>query len=257
MSLKTLLGRIWIGWAGLWFISTFIILYPLFFIWLNIPALYRIGHFQRRIWGILTCLPAGLFPMITKETDLPVGRRRVYCINHSSYLDILTAGTFLPGFNFFMAKMELSKVPLFKIWFKSLDIPVQRDKIRSSHKAFVDAGIQFNKGIDMIIFPEGKIPADAPQLGPLKAGAFKLAIEKGALIIPVTLPDNYKRLDSNHWVGSPGRMRIHIHRPIDTTGLNIEDADALKEEVFHILENKLLDFGTIKDTYENYKRKSG
>lgn len=115
--------------------------------------------------------------------------------------------------------------------------------MRNAHKAFMDAGDRFDTGIDMIIFPEGRIPDDAPKLHSMKNGAFKLAIEKGALLVPVTLPDNHKRLDIFRWVCSPGRMRMYIHRPIDTAGLNLEDADALKDQVSRIIEEKLLEFG--------------
>jgi 1-acyl-sn-glycerol-3-phosphate acyltransferase len=139
MSIRTFLGKVWLGWAGLWFVIIFLVLYPLFFIWLSTPVLYKIGHFQRRVWGVLACFPALFLPIVTKESKLPKNRRRIYCSNHCSYLDILTTGTFLPGFNFFMAKMELSKVPLFRIWFKSLDITVQRENT-TKHTQF--AGIK-------------------------------------------------------------------------------------------------------------------
>ena len=142
-----------------------------------------------------------------------------------------------------MAKMELASVPLFKIWFRTLDVPVKRESLRSSHRAFYDAGEKFDTGIDMIIFPEGKIPSYTPRLHPLKNGAFKLAIEKGALVIPVTIPDNHKRLDVHKWIAQPGRMRMHIHRPIDTKKLKPEDADELKDQVFHIIEKKLKAYG--------------
>lgn len=241
--MKKILGRIWLIWGGFWFAVIFLALYPLFFIWLSHRVLYPIAHFQRRIWGILACIPSGFIPWITMESKLPKGRRVIYCVNHSSYLDILTAGTYLPGFNFFMAKMELSKVPLFNIWFRTIDVPVKRESLRSSHKAFFDASEKFDTGIDMIIFPEGKIPTYTPKLHPLKNGAFKLAIEKQALIVPVTLPDNHKRLDVHKWVGSPGRMRMHIHRAIDTKGLNLEDADKIKDQVYHIIESKLKYYG--------------
>lgn len=245
--MKKILGRIWLAWGGFWFAFIFLVLYPLFFIWLSHPKLYRIAHFQRRIWGILSCIPCGLIPWISSEEKIPHNRRVIFCPNHSSYLDILTAGTFLPGFNFFMAKMELSKVPLFNIWFKSIDVPVKRENLRNAHKAFVDAGERFDSGIDMIIFPEGRIPDNTPNLHPMKNGAFKLAIEKGALLVPVTLPDNHRRLDIIRWVCSPGRMRMYIHRPIDTAGLKIEDADMLKDKVAAIIENKLIEFGVKLD----------
>lgn len=252
MSLKKVLGRIWLVWAGIWFALIFLALYPLFLIWLSHRSLYPVAHFQRRIWGILACIPALLLPVISRETRLPKGRRRIYCANHSSYLDILTTGTYLPGFNFFMAKMELSKVPLFRIWFKTLDVPVQREKIKSSHQAFVKAGQQFDDGIDMIIFPEGRIPLFTPKLNDLKKGAFKLAIEKQALVIPVTLPDNHRRFDVHQWTATPGLMRMLIHRPIDTAGLNPDDADMLRDQVYHILEQKLIAFGALNQNNENH-----
>ncbi len=241
--MKKVLGRIWLAWGGFWFAFIFLCMYPLFLIFLSHRSLFPIAHFLRRIWGVLACVPPLFVPWITMEEKLPRGRRVIFCVNHSSYLDILTAGTYLPGFNFFMAKMELSSVPLFKIWFRTLDVPVKRESVKSSHKAFHDASSQFDKGINMIIFPEGKIPPNAPKLHALKNGAFKLAIEKKALVVPVTLPDNYFRLNVHRWIAKPGLMRMHIHRPIDTAGLNPEDADMLKEQVFHIIENKLKAFG--------------
>ena len=241
--MKHILGKIWVAWAGLFFALIFLALYPLFLIFLSHRSLYPVAHFLRRIWGISACIPALMLPIVTREEKIPKGRRVIYTPNHVSHIDILTTGTYLPGFNFFMGKAELTKVPLFNIWFKTLDVPVKREMLRTSHQAFVAASKQFDSGIDMIIFPEGKIPDHAPKMHALKNGAFKLAIEKGALIVPVTIPYNHKRLDVQKWVASPGIMRMHIHKPIDTAGLTIDDADAIKEQVLHIIENKLVEFG--------------
>jgi 1-acyl-sn-glycerol-3-phosphate acyltransferase len=245
--MKKILGRIWAVWAGLWFATLFLAMYPLFRIWFSHPSLYKILHFQRRIWGVLTCMPALMLPIMIKEEKIPKHRKVIYCANHSSYLDILTCGTYLPGFNFFMAKMELGKVPLFRMWFRTIDVPVQRDSLRSSHQAFVNAGNKVSAGMNMIIFPEGRIPDDRPKLHRFKPGAFRLAIEKGALIVPVTLPDNLKRTDSDNWTASPGRMRIHIHRPIDTAELKDEDADALQHQVYNIIESQLIKYGVYNE----------
>jgi 1-acyl-sn-glycerol-3-phosphate acyltransferase len=56
-----------------------------------------------------------MFPEVIYETPLSPNKQFIYCPNHISYLDIVLTGSFLPSFNFFMAKMELSKLPLFKI----------------------------------------------------------------------------------------------------------------------------------------------
>lgn len=241
--MKTIFGRIWLAWAAFWFVGFFILTYPLLYIWLSTPKLYRVAHFQRRIWGTVTSIPSLLIPWVTREEKWPKHRRVIYCANHSSYLDILTTGSFLPGFNFFMAKKELSRVPLFGIWFRTIDVPVERAKARESYKAFLHAAVQFETGVDMIIFPEGKIPPDSPKLAQLKAGAFRIAIEKQALIVPVTLPDNHKRFPDKKWIATPGMMRMHIHRPIDTVGLKPDDADILREQVFAIIANKLTEYG--------------
>lgn len=241
--MKKVLGRIWLCWAALWFVGFFLITYPLLMIWLSTPKLYRVANFQRRVWGTVTAIPSLFIPWVTREARWSRKRRVIYCLNHSSYLDILTGGSYLPGFNFFMAKKELTKVPLFGIWFRTIDVPVERAKARESYKAFIHAAKQFDTGIDMIIFPEGRIPDHAPQLAPLKAGAFRIAIEKQALIIPVTLPDNHRRFPDGQWIATPGLMRMHIHRPIDTVGLNLEDADELKEKVFAIIAGQLEKYG--------------
>ena len=142
-----------------------------------------------------------------------------------------------------MAKQELAKVPLFGKWFRTIDVPVERGSVTKSYRAFENAAKQFDTGIDMIIFPEGRIPNNTPKLAPLKKGAFKIAIEKEALIVPVTLPDNYDRFPDGKWVAYPGLMRLHIHRAIDTVGLKEEDEPELRKKVFSIIASQLEEYG--------------
>jgi 1-acyl-sn-glycerol-3-phosphate acyltransferase len=163
-----------------------------------------------------------------------------------SYIDIVLTGGFLPTFNFFMAKFELSKIPLFSIWFKTIDVPVKRESLRGSHNAFIDAGKKLDDGGSLIIFPEGRIPSDTPKVKyPFKLGAFKLAIEKKLPVVPVTLFDNHKRLESFKFVMSPGLMRMKVHAPIETKDLSIDDAEALAERVYSIINQDLLNAGII------------
>jgi len=232
-----ILGRVWLVWAGLWFAVWFLLLYPFFYLLLQKPITFKYAHGLRKIWGRLASITGFIIPVVKYEVKIPKNSRVVYCPNHMSYLDIVTTGTYLPGFNFFMGKMELTQVPLFNIWFKSLDIPVKRESIKNAHGAFLQASNQMDKlGANLIIFPEGRIPDDTPKIKfPFKPGAFRIAIEKQIPIVPVTLIDNLNRFDSNTFTGSPGIMRMLVHAPIETKGLSIDDVPQLQQKVYDVL----------------------
>ncbi|MSP58251.1 MAG: 1-acyl-sn-glycerol-3-phosphate acyltransferase [Flavobacteriaceae bacterium] len=239
--MKGLLEKLWLVWAGLCFAIIFLLLYPLLFVFLCSHKTYRIAHFIRKIWGGLSAVLCFVLPVVRYETTLPKNQQLIFCPNHMSYIDILTCGSFLPGFNFFMGKIELSKIPLFGIWFGTLDIAVDRENARESYRAFIQAAEQMDKiGANLIIYPEGRIPDDAPKLKfPFKVGAFRLAIEKQIPIVPVTLPDNLKRLDLDNFSGSPGIMRMFVHAPIETKGLSIEDIPMLQQKVYDVIYSQL------------------
>ena len=239
--MRVLLGRIWLAWAGFWFVSLFLVIYPFLYLLLLSPKTYRLAHGLRKIWGMVTSIMCFVIPIVRYEQRLPKNQQLIFCPNHISYLDILTCGSFLPGFNFFMGKIELSRIPLFGIWFRTLDIAVHRESLRGSHKAFVDASQQMDAlGANLIIYPEGRIPDNAPQLKyPFKPGAFRLAIEKQIPIVPVTLADNLDRFNSDTFKGSPGKMRMYVHAPIETKGLSMDDLPELQEKVFNVISSQL------------------
>ncbi len=239
--MKKVFGKIWLVWFGFWFVSIFLILYPFLFILLQSPKTYRQADKLRKIWGKSSSYLGLMIPQITYEKPLNPKGQYVICPNHISYIDIVSAGSFFPTFNFFMAKMELSKLPLFNIWFKTIDVPVKRESLRSAHGAFVDAAKKLDEGATLIIFPEGRIPDDAPNLHKFKPGAFKLAIEKKIPIVPVTFLDNIDRLNIVDWTCTPGKMRIHVHAPIETVNLSIADVQTLQDQVYSIIHNKLVE----------------
>ncbi len=244
--LKRIFGYIWILWYAILFIGLFLLFYPIFWLLLSSEKSYFYADKLRKFWGKLTSYLGLMIPIVQFEHKIDTSKQYVFCPNHISYLDIVLCGSFLPTFNFFMAKMELSNLPLFRIWFKTLDVPVKRESLRSSHGAFQSAASKLQKGLSLIIFPEGKIPNNAPQLHhPLKPGAFKLAIEHGLPVVPVTILDNMKRLNFDIFWSSPGKMRMIVHAPIETTNLSIDDAPLLAEQVYSIINNQLKQSGIV------------
>jgi 1-acyl-sn-glycerol-3-phosphate acyltransferase len=142
----------------------------------------------------------------------------------------------------FMGKDDLLNNFLTRLFFKTVDIPVNRESKMSSYRAFKRASEALANGTSVIIFPEGRIPDDyPPQLNHFKNGPFRMAIELKIPIIPVSSANTWQVLwDTGLDHGSkPGICNIFVHRPIETADLTIDDADALRDKVHTIIQQKL------------------
>ena len=57
-----------------------------------------------------------------------------------------------------MGKHELLENPLLGIFFRTIDIPVNRDSKISSYKAFKQTGERLEQGMSVVIFPKELYP---------------------------------------------------------------------------------------------------
>jgi 1-acyl-sn-glycerol-3-phosphate acyltransferase len=140
-----------------------------------------------------------------------------------------------------MSKTELLSNPLFSIFLNSVDITVDRTSKISAYRAFKKAEEILKQGRTLIIFPEGKIGDEYPPiLHEFKDGPFRLAIELQLPIIPITSLNTWHVLwDSGFKLGTrPGICDVYVHKPIETTGLKIDDTDMLKDKVYNLINNK-------------------
>lgn len=137
-----------------------------------------------------------------------------------------------------MGKQELEDGLVTGLFFRTVDITVNRESKMSSFRAFKKASERLQEGISLIIFPEGGISDQyPPQLCPFKNGPFRLAIELNIPIIPVSSLNTWKILwDTGTKYGSrPGIAKFKVHKPIDTSVLSVDDADTLRDEVYEII----------------------
>jgi len=234
-------------WFAAVFVGTFLPLYPFFLILLSHKSGYWLANILRKLWALLIMLFTGIWIVVEKESKSKIPSPCVFVANHSSYLDILSLALVANGNYMFMAKQELMKIPLFRVFFRTVDIGVNRSSSVDAAKAYKRTVNRIKEGYNVVIFPEGTIGTQVPNLRNFKDGAFKLAIDTEIPIVPVTLLDNWKRLsDKKGWSGSPGLMRVYLHRPIETKGLNKEEVSSLKSKVYTIIENKLIEKKIIK-----------
>lgn len=228
----------------------YLFFYPFFYYFSRKATRYATLNKIRTKWAKWSSALSGIFYSFEYEAAIDWKKTYVICSNHTSNLDVSWA-TILAKNNFsFMGKEELLHNPTTKLFFKTIDITVKRDSNIAAYKAFKRASEYLKTGITMIIFPEGKI-ADVypPVLQEFKNGPFRLVIEQQVDVIPVTSFNTWKLLwdDGLKYGSRPGTCNIYIHKPIETVGLKLTDADALRDQVFKIISQKLKDY---EDRYQ-------
>lgn len=84
------------------------------------------------------------------------------------------------------------------------------------------------------MFPEGTRNHEGGLL-PFKKGAFHLAVNSGASIVPVVIGDYRAFYCSRRKVFSPGTFFVDILPPVSTTGLRSGDVAQLTSRVEHAM----------------------
>lgn len=242
--LKQILGVSWKILFLLNFVLSLILLFPFFALFLSRKAWYKYSFALMRMWANYLIYFDLIWIEKKQKSALPKAPY-IICANHTSYLDIILTYCIFNDYFVFMGKNELRKVPLFNIFFKDMNILVDRKSTTASHKAFLRAGSEIDNGHCVALFPEGTIAPKAPQMLPFKNGAFKLSIEKQVPIVPVTFINNWNILeDKSFWKSRcrPGIATIVIHPYIETKGMTEEDLVSLKSKVFDIINEPLKPF---------------
>lgn len=227
--------------AGVFFLSL-VLLYIPFRVLLYKPRRYRRAFRLKRRWAFFLQWASLVPTRVERRAELPASPY-VICSNHSSYLDIIQMYNVIPEYFLFMGKYELLKWPLFNIFFKDMNIAVNRGNRIEAANAFRRAAQAIDKDISIAIFPEGTIPVTTPRMKVFKDGAFRLAIEKQVPIVPVTFLDHWRLFGEPTEFMSrarPGLARVVVHPAIATKGLTESDLVALRKQVYDTIEEPLL-----------------
>ncbi|WP_443939022.1 lysophospholipid acyltransferase family protein [Pedobacter sp. MW01-1-1] len=230
-------------WYLLMIFLFFSLFYPIYYLTSRNAKFYGVLNFFRKLNSFLASLFSGVFYRYHYEEKLSSKQTYVFCANHTSNLDVMVMILLAKEKFHFMGKEELLKNPVLGFFFRTIDIAVNRESKISAFRAFKKAGDNLANGMSLIIFPEGKIDdVYPPKLGEFKNGPFRLAIEKNVSLIPVSISNIWKISwdDGSKYGSKPGICDIYVHKPIDTSNMTPDEADLLKDEVYKIIESKLL-----------------
>lgn len=161
----------------------------------------------------------------------------VFTGNHISNLDVPVMIATLPVSVRFLAKAELFKVPVLAGGMRAIHMvetdrgagPATHRKINEQVSRVVE------EGLSLVIYPEGTRSKDA-ELKPFKKGAFRIAVDNGMPIVPVTITGSEKAWKPGSKVVFGGRVRLVVHDPVPVNGFTTQDLDTLRDRVRHIVE---------------------
>jgi 1-acyl-sn-glycerol-3-phosphate acyltransferase len=111
----------------------------------------------------------------------------VYVANHQSSLDVAVFAKVCPRRAVLIGKQELIWIPLFGLGFVAAgNVLIRRKDRRHSFAGLARAVARMReRGVGVFIFPEGTRNRSLEGMLPFKKGAFHMAIEAGAPIIPI------------------------------------------------------------------------
>lgn len=160
-------------------------------------------------WAKTLLKKAGIEVEVNKN-QLDTSKSYIIVANHSSYLDIPILLAYLDLPFVIMYKKELEKIPLFGEGLKlSPFISVIRTNPRDAIKSLEIAITLLNKGISVLIFPEGTRSQNG-ELGEFKKGATRIAYKSKQSILPVKIIDSYKLMPKNSFFIKKGKVKLDI-----------------------------------------------
>lgn len=159
----------------------------------------------------------------------------VFVCNHVSNIDPPALFMVLPRIAVIL-KRELRRIPLLGYVMELGGfIYVNRQARGSRREALEKAVDTLQKGISLLIFPEGTRSPDE-RLLPFRPGPFTMAIEAQKPVVPITVHGTRKLMPKGKGTIQPGTITLRFHPPIVTTGLTAANRNELMERVRAVME---------------------
>ncbi len=170
----------------------------------------------------------GLWHFRTRGSLADPRRPYVVVANHESYADVFLISCF-PWEMKWLSKDTMFKIPLMG-WMMQMagDIKLIRGKRESAIDAINQCRDRLKKKVSIMIFPEGTRSKSWEML-PFKDGAFRLAIEAGAPVLPIAVAGTRGAMAKGTFQFLPAKAIAQVLEPIDTSAMTLSDIPTLKQ----------------------------
>src|SRR3954468_23130601 len=137
--IKNILGRFFALWTLLVFaVTMLIIVLPLWVIgfWKEPGRSFKM-HGIYRAWMNIFFFLSGIRLKVKGVSNFQKSENYVVVYNHNSFVDVFVSVPFMPGANKTIAKIEMSRIPLFGLVYKRGSVLVDRKNDDSRKKSYL------------------------------------------------------------------------------------------------------------------------
>ena len=243
--IKEILGRVFAIWAMLIFIITMLpVVLAMWAIGLmkepkRTAAFRNISKTWMRIFFFLT----GIRLTIKGKQHFKKRENYIVICNHNSLMDVPIATPFIPGANKTIAKIEMSRIPLFGLIYKRGSVLVDRKDKDSRRDSFKKMREVLEIGMHMCIYPEGtRNKTDLP-LKEFHNGAFKLAVETGKSLLPAVIFNTKKVLPpGSGFFFWPAKVEMHFLPPVPVSSK--DNYEEVKQNMYELMSSYFVNHQT-------------
>lgn len=205
----------------------------------SLASILTMGRFSNtlspvmlRFWGRNILKIQGIKLVVEGAEHLDVRSMKVATFNHTSTLDAMIITAITPQGGVSAIKREVIYVPFvgLAVWSMGFLLIDRGRSGRAQHLLKAAAERMARDRLTVFIAPEGTRSKDGT-LRPFKKGAFHLALESGAPVVPVVIDGAQILHPRSRFWSRAGTIRVRILPPIDTTGLGTDDLAGFAESL--------------------------
>ncbi len=243
MFVKSILLKLYAGWVLLVFISFMLLLLPL----MLSPLLFgessrTISYKAIKVWATLFSKLTCIRYQAEGLHHLHQHKAYIYVSNHTSFLDAPAMPLFIPGQFRPLGKKELMKFPVLGAIVKTVCVIVDRSDAESRKKSVEKLVRLIRNGISIFIFAEGTMNRTSQPLKPFYDGAFRIAVETKAPILPMVVINAGKLLPPGTGRVMPGTIYVKFGEPIITQDKTQKDVPLIKAKAFEVMEKMIWEY---------------
>lgn len=230
-----------------------IAIYLVLYLILSLPVLFAewiIGKFNPKLqaksskaivgWGF-RCISriAGVKLIVHGQENIPTDTAVLYVGNHRSFFDVVLTLSCFPRVTGYVAKKEMNKVPILRLWMRSIHcLFLDRENIKEGLKTILAGVEEVKNGCSLCIFPEGTRNKVNDTFLPFHEGSFKIAEKGGVPIIPMTIINSAAVFEDHLPKVKKATVIIDFGTPIYPAQLDKETRKSMSTYVSGIIQER-------------------